>query len=184
MTKGKSKKPGKARKIEPVVAVDTPKKASVPRGVRKHLRLLERQLSDAARQEHKRLRKLERATFRRQMLQAAVEELRGETTVVVVQPAVDAPVIAVATAPTAKPRPAAKPRAAVGHAAPAKATAPGKPTSAAVRKTTTSGTTTPTAKPRAAATRTRTTRATTAAKAPPKATPAAKVSPEAPKATD
>jgi hypothetical protein len=185
MAKGKSKKPGKTRNIETVVSVGTPKKASVPRGVRKHLRLLERQLSDAARQEHKRLRKLERATFRRQMLQAALEELRGETTVVVVQPTADAPVIAVATTPTAKPRQAAKPRAAVSPAAPAKASAPGKPTTAAARKTTTSGTTTPTAKPRQAATRTRTTRAATAAKAPPKATPAApKTTPAAPKATD
>jgi len=71
MKKGKSKKSSKARAAASVVSVATRKKASVQRGVRKHLRQLERQLSDAARQERKRLRKLERATFRRQMLQAA-----------------------------------------------------------------------------------------------------------------
>jgi hypothetical protein len=81
MAKSKSKKPGKAHAVAPVVSGKTPKKASVPRGVRKHLRQLERQLSDAARQERKRLRKLDRATFRRQMLQAALEELRGETAI-------------------------------------------------------------------------------------------------------
>ena len=176
MAKGKSKKPGKTRNIEPVVSVGTLKKASVPRGVRKHLRLLERQLSDAARQEHKRLRKLERATFRRQMLQAALEELRGETTIVVVQPVVDAPATAVVTTPTAKPRPTAnprtspKPRPAASPAAPAKPTTRATPTTAAASKTTTSGTTAATVKPRPAAPRTRTTRAATAAKAPPKAT--------------
>ena len=86
MTKGKSKNRGntkadkgaKAKRLEPGT------QDRLPRGVRKHLRELERQLSDAARQERKRLRKLERAVFRRQMIQATLEELRGETTVVVV----------------------------------------------------------------------------------------------------
>ena len=81
MAKGKSKKSAKAHAVAPVVSGKTPKKVSVPRGVRKHLRQLERQLSEAARQESKRLRRLERATFRRQMLQAALEELRGETVI-------------------------------------------------------------------------------------------------------
>ena len=49
----------------------------VPRGVRKQLRRLERQLADAARQERKRVRKLERAHYRRQLIQEALEELRG-----------------------------------------------------------------------------------------------------------
>ena len=81
MAKGKSKKSAKTHAVAPVVSGKTPKKVSVPRGVRKHLRQLERQLSEAARQESKRLRRLERATFRRQMLQAALEELRGETVI-------------------------------------------------------------------------------------------------------
>jgi len=73
MAKGKSKKPSKAHPVAPVSAAKL-KKTAVQRGVRKHLRQLERQLSDAARQERKRLRKLDRATFRRQMLQAALED--------------------------------------------------------------------------------------------------------------
>src|SRR5450759_2505010 len=81
MAKGKSNKGVKAHVVAPVVSSERPKKASVPRLVRKHLRQLERQLSEAARQESKRLRRLERATFRRQMLQAALEELRGETVI-------------------------------------------------------------------------------------------------------
>ena len=109
MTKGKSKKPSKARAAAPVASVATAKTASVARGVRKHLRQLERQLSDAARQERKRLRKLERATFRRQMLQAALEELRGETAVAVAPPTQKARADVGATAP-AKSLPAAKPR--------------------------------------------------------------------------
>ena len=152
MAKSKSKKPGKARNTEPVVSAGTPKKKSILRGVRKHLRQLQRQLSDAARQERKRLRKLERATFRRQMLQAALEELRGETAVAVAPAAVEAPASAVTATPAAKSRPAAK------------ATTPAAPRLSAKPS--------PTAKPRPAAVRTRTTRATTAsAKAAPKATP-------------
>jgi len=116
MAKGKSNKGVKAHVVAPVVSSERPKKASVPRLVRKHLRQLERQLSDAARQERKRLRKLERATFRRQMLQAALEELRGETVVAIAAPPVAAPASVAATAPAASAtapastRPAAKPR--------------------------------------------------------------------------
>ncbi len=83
MVKGKSKQPGKAHAGAPVLSGETrnkaSKKAAFPRRVRKHLRQLERQLSDATRQERRRLRKLDRATFRRQMLQAELEDLRGET---------------------------------------------------------------------------------------------------------
>ena len=161
MAKGKSKKPTKSRAVAPV-SVAKRTKTAAPRGVRKHLRQLERQLSDAARQERKRLRKLERATFRRQVLQAALEELRGETAVVVVPPAVESPASAVAVNPVAKARPTAK------------ATAPSTPRPAAKPS--------PAAKPRPAAVRTRTTRVTTAsAKVAPKATPE---SPAAQKATD
>jgi hypothetical protein len=113
MAKGKSKKSGKARDTKSRAAANDPRMKSIPRGVRKHLRQLERQLSDAARQERKRLRKLERTIFRRQMLQAALEELRGETMVVVVpttemvRPAQEVPVTsAEVTSPPAKPRPA------------------------------------------------------------------------------
>src|SRR5664280_808740 len=55
-----------------------PKKDASSRGVTKHLRELERQLSSAARQEVKRVRKLEKSRHRRQELQAAVEQLRIE----------------------------------------------------------------------------------------------------------
>jgi len=185
MAKGKSKKSSKSRAVAPV-SVATRKKASGPRGVRKHLRQLERQLSAAGRQERKRLRKLERATFRRQVLQAALEELRGETAVVVVPPAVESPASAVAVNPVAKARPTAKATAPSTPRPAAKATAPAKPRPAA--KATAPATPrpaakpSPAAKPRPAVVRTRTTRVTTAsAKVAPKATPE---SPAAQKATD
>ncbi len=102
MAKSKSNKRVKAHVVAPVVSSDRPKKASAPRRVRKHLRQLERQLSDAARQERKRLRMLERATFRRQMLEAALEELRGETTIAA----------ATLAQPTVAPEPASPPKSA------------------------------------------------------------------------
>ena len=71
---------------------DTPKKTSVPRGVRKHLRELEVQLTDAARKEQKRLQKLERARQRRQSIDSALDKLRGPSA---------------APAPSARPAPAA-----------------------------------------------------------------------------
>lgn len=73
---------------------DTPKKTSVPRGVRKHLKELEVQLTDAARKEQKRLQKLERARQRRQSIDSALDKLRG-------------PSAAPAPAPSARPAPAA-----------------------------------------------------------------------------
>lgn len=168
MAKGKSKKPTKSRAVAPV-SVAKRTKTAAPRGVRKHLRQLERQLSDAARQERKRLRKLERAMFRRQMLQAALEELRGET-IVVVPTAVESPASAVAVDPVAKARPAARATAPAKPRPAAKATAPATPRPAAKPS--------PAAKPRPAAVRTRTTRATTTStKAAPKATPASPAAP-------
>lgn len=119
MAKRKSEergKRGKSGKAERAAAVEPRAKNRIPRGVKKHLRNLERQLFDAARQERKRLRKLEKAMFRRQMIQAALEELRGETTILVATveeaaAAENAPVTA--PAPAAEPAtPAAKPRAA------------------------------------------------------------------------
>jgi hypothetical protein len=160
MAKGKSKKPSKSRAVAPV-SVAKRTKTAAPRGVRKHLRQLERQLSDAARQERKRLRKLERATFRRQMLQAALEELRGETAVEVAPPAQEARANVGVTAP-AKPLPAIKPRPAAVRARTTRPATPAAKTAPAA---------TPAAKPRPAAVRTRTTRpATPAAKTAPKAT--------------
>lgn len=133
MAKGKAKKPRKARAVGPVVSVARRKKASVPRGMRKHLRELERQLSEAASQERKRLRKLERATFRRQLLEAALEQLRGET--------------AIARATLAEPTPAPEPSSPPASAAPTTATVAKAPRArtgtsrpAATRRRTTSDT--------------------------------------------
>jgi hypothetical protein len=77
MAKDKSKKADKASDAKVSASDDTPKKASVPRGVRKHLRELEVQLTDAARKEQKRLQKLERARQRRQSIDSALDKLRG-----------------------------------------------------------------------------------------------------------
>lgn len=77
MAKGKSKKAGKVSSAEATVSGDAPAKVSVPRGVRKHLRELESQLTDAARKEQKRLEKLERARLRRQTINSALDKLRG-----------------------------------------------------------------------------------------------------------
>jgi hypothetical protein len=80
----------------------------VPRGVRKQLRRLERQLADAARQERKRVRKLERAHYRRQLIQEALEELRGAAPA---KPAADSvtPSAAASPAPVAAPPAVPKP---------------------------------------------------------------------------
>ena len=75
MAKGKSKKnpPAKASDSAP----STEKSASIPRGVRKHLRELETQLTDAARKEQKRLQKVERAARRRESIDAKLDKLRS-----------------------------------------------------------------------------------------------------------
>ena len=86
-------------------AFDEQQKAAekAPAGVRKQIRRLERQLADAARQERKRLRKLERARQRRQVAEAALADVLAET------PASPAP--AVKPAPAPRPAPAAARRA-------------------------------------------------------------------------
>ena len=87
MAKGKSKKVAKAKDAKAVVPGETPKKAFVPRGVRKHLRELESQLTDATRKEHKRQQKLERARQRRQSIDSALDKLRGRSAATPVTPA-------------------------------------------------------------------------------------------------
>jgi len=81
----------------------------VSAGVRTQIRRLERQLADAARQESKRLRKLERARHRRQVAEAALADVLAET---------PAP-----PAPAAKPAPAAAKPAVTAKTAPAVAKA-------------------------------------------------------------
>jgi hypothetical protein len=75
MAKGKSKKNPPAEVSDS--APSTEKNASIPRGVRKHLRELETQLTDAARKEQKRLQKVERAARRRESIDAKLDKLRS-----------------------------------------------------------------------------------------------------------
>ena len=75
MAKGKSKKNPPAKDSDS--APSTEKGASIPRGVRKHLRELETQLSDAARKECKQLAKVERAARRRQAIDAKLDKLHS-----------------------------------------------------------------------------------------------------------
>src|ERR1035437_4812248 len=78
MTKG-SKKSGKSKSrvriadLEAMALV-----APTPRGLKKQLRRLERQLIGAAKLENKRLRKLERARNRRQVAEAALAFVMSE----------------------------------------------------------------------------------------------------------
>jgi hypothetical protein len=60
-------------------APETKTAGKVKPGVRKQLKRLEGQLADAARRERKRLRKLERARYRRQLIEATLDGLRGLT---------------------------------------------------------------------------------------------------------
>jgi hypothetical protein len=53
------------------------KAARARKGLRKHLKRLEAQLADAARAEAKRVRKLEKARWRRQLLEAFIDEARS-----------------------------------------------------------------------------------------------------------
>jgi len=53
--------------------------AVAARGIKRHLRRLERLLTDAAKKEGKRIRKLERARWRRQRLEAEIMVIRGAT---------------------------------------------------------------------------------------------------------
>jgi hypothetical protein len=88
MAKERSKKSGKSREkaSNPPKAPATraAKDARAPKttgkvkpGVRKQLRRLEGELNDAARLERKRLRKLERARNRRQLIEASLDAVRG-----------------------------------------------------------------------------------------------------------
>jgi hypothetical protein len=118
MPKDKSKKRAKAKGAAAVAPGDTPKKASVPRGVKKHLRELESQLADAARKEHKRAQKLERAAQRRQAIVSALDKLRIQTAgpAVTAAPATGPAATAhkTPTARTASPRPPSTRRPAAG----------------------------------------------------------------------
>jgi hypothetical protein len=84
--------------------------AKADRGLRKHLKRLERRLADAARTEARRIRKLERARWRRQRLEAAVDEAKTASSV---KPSQAAP----------KPKAPAAPKAKATAAPKAKATA-------------------------------------------------------------
>jgi hypothetical protein len=91
---------------------DTPlAKISLPRGVRRHLKQLERQLDAAAKKERTRVRKLERARNRRQVIQAALAELRAESDVALADPKASS-----STEVPAKPAPRAGGRRRAGRA--------------------------------------------------------------------
>lgn len=89
MAKGRSKRSGKAKsdqkpRVEakstaPSAGRSKAKDKKLASGLRKQMRRLERQLAEAARLERKRVRKLERAHYRRQMVEAALDELRAAT---------------------------------------------------------------------------------------------------------
>jgi len=81
MAKGKSKKPAKVDDPQAVASGEVAKKASLPRGVRKHLRELESQLADAASMEQKRQKKLEKSRQRRQSIGSALDKLRGRSAI-------------------------------------------------------------------------------------------------------
>ena len=76
MAKRKSGKGPAAQEVDPAAASE--KRAPIPRGVRKHLRELETQLTDAARKEQKRLQKVERAARRRESIDAKLDKLRSQ----------------------------------------------------------------------------------------------------------
>jgi hypothetical protein len=99
---------GKAAAIDPAASKAALKLSS---SVRKQIRRLERQLADAALQELKRLRKLERARHRRQVAEAALADVLAET------PA--PPALAAKPAPAVKPAPVPKPAPAATRRAPA-----------------------------------------------------------------
>ena len=83
MAKGNSKGSDRAKReqksknrADAVSAASAEDSSKMPRRYRKQLRILERALADAARLESRRLLKLERARYRRQMIEAVLEELR------------------------------------------------------------------------------------------------------------
>ncbi len=81
MTKGRKGKPGKSKPEVPVAKATAKAAAKADRGLRKHLKRLQRQLADAARTEARRVRKLERARWRRQRLESEVDDARTASTV-------------------------------------------------------------------------------------------------------
>jgi hypothetical protein len=91
MAKGRKGKSGKSQPEAPGAAPErdgapldkaaAKAAARADRGLRKHLKRLQRRLVDAARTEAKRVRKLERARWRRQRLEAAVDEARTASSV-------------------------------------------------------------------------------------------------------
>jgi hypothetical protein len=110
MSKG-SKKSGKSKSrvriadLEAMALV-----APTPRGLKKQLRRLERQLVEAAQVESKRLRKLERARNRRQVAEAALAFVLSEGPVLdeAAKPVPQKAVAAAPAEPVAKPQPAPK----------------------------------------------------------------------------
>jgi translation initiation factor IF-2 len=141
MAKGCSKKAEKS-KSSAGANESTEIGAKAPKGLRKQLRRLESQLVEAARLESKRIRKLERARNRRQVVEAAlafaVVEMAEETSMPAKAQAPETP----ASAPTAAVKapakaPAAKPAAAAAKPAPTARTRTPRPaakTAAAPRR--------------------------------------------------
>jgi hypothetical protein len=91
MAKGRKGKSGKskpevpgavpARDDAPLEKAAAKAAAKTDRGLRKHLKRLQRRLADAARTEAKRVRKLERARWRRQRLESEVDDARTAASV-------------------------------------------------------------------------------------------------------
>ena len=91
MAKGRKGKSGKsqpevpgavpARDDAPLEKAAAKAAAKTDRGLRKHLKRLQRRLADAARTEAKRVRKLERARWRRQRLESEVDDARAASSV-------------------------------------------------------------------------------------------------------
>ena len=113
--------------VTPVAGAVSAGKPKVDRKVRKHLRQIERQVADAAQAEARRVRRLEKARWRRQRLEAALDEAR---TLFSAKPPKAAKAPKPATKPAAKAAPKAakapKPAAKAAEAAtkPAEATKP------------------------------------------------------------
>lgn len=131
MAKKGSKKSGKDKpqvgaSAKPVATPTTA--AKMPSGVRKQLRRLERQLADAARQERKRVRKLERARHRRQFAEAALAELRAVVPTKSTAATPSSTVKTTTVAPARMPKVPAKARTAAAGTA---AAAPARPRTAA-----------------------------------------------------
>ena len=113
--------------VTPVAGAVSAGKPKVDRKVRKHLRQIERQVADAAQAEARRVRRMEKARWRRQRLEAALDEAR---TLFSAKPPKAAKAPKPATKPAAKAAPKAakapKPAAKAAEAAtkPAEATKP------------------------------------------------------------